>query len=276
MSINDYRDPIVTQWESSGGVKYSKPISNEPHVVTNGMFALVGIPDEQARVQISGLVEIGFKDMITEATQFKVDYTNGYVFVHSSKEGLTINVSYFSRGVNMYPASRVWSEININGDVTETLKDVIDTGKTLNDSITQAETIRKGNESTRVDSENIRRSSELDREATEQSRVISENSRVTAEDTRKSNEVERVVNEIDRVQAENKRESDFTQAIDDFVAETERVEAIYPTRLTKVENDLVQHKLDYMPHKMKLDGKDYKYGLTQEDGFVKFIYEEVV
>lgn len=48
-------------------------------------------------------------------------------------------------------------------------------------------------------------------------------------------------------------------------------------------DDLAAHKADYtqhlnsnMPHKMKIDGIDYKYGLTQEDGFVKFIYEEVV
>lgn len=47
--------------------------------------------------------------------------------------------------------------------------------------------------------------------------------------------------------------------------------------------DFDEHKLDYMehlnsniPHKMKIDGKDYKYGLSQENGFLKFVYEEVI
>ena len=175
MSINDYKDPIVSQWHMSNGRKYSKLISNESHIVVSGMFALVGLPDEQHRVVIDGMIEIGFKDKITEENQFKVDYTNGYIFTHHDKEGLSINItSYASRGVNMYPASRVWSEININGDVTETLKDVICTGKTLNDNMAQAENIRKDNETIRVDSENTRESSELERVLVEQTRAISE------------------------------------------------------------------------------------------------------
>ena len=171
MSINEYRDPIVSQWESSGGVKYSKPISNEPHVVTGGMFALVGLPDLQARVQIENMVEIGFKDKITEAIQFKVDYTNGYVFVHSDKEGLTLNVNYASRGVSMYPASRIWTKVNDSGDVMETMGDW---DNKFNISLE--------NEAGRVISENARVSKE-------NARISAETARDTSEDIRELNEV---------------------------------------------------------------------------------------
>lgn len=127
MDRNEYNDPIVSQWNSSGGVKYAKPTYNERHPVVSGMFALVGLPDEQARVQISGHVEINIRDAITQANQFKVDYTNGYVFFHSSKEGNSITVAqYASRGANLYPASRVYTKLNNFGEVIETLGDVIE------------------------------------------------------------------------------------------------------------------------------------------------------
>lgn len=57
----------------------------------------------------------------------------------------------------------------------------------------------------------------------------------------------------------------------------------YQAAIQNVADDLTQHKLDFiehlnsnLPHKMKVDGKDYKYGLSQENGFVKFMYEEVI
>lgn len=98
--------------------------------------------------------------------------------------------------------------------------------------------------------------------------ISTESTRVTAEDERKTAETNRKNAENARVAAEQQRATTF---------------AGYETRVSTVEDDLIAHKEDYtqhlnsnMPHKMKIDGIDYKYGLTQEDGFVKFIYEEVV
>lgn len=61
------------------------------------------------------------------------------------------------------------------------------------------------------------------------------------------------------------------------------MDVINYSKIKKVESDLLAHKEDYtqhlnsnMPHKMKIDGIDYKYGLSQENGFVKFVYEEVI
>lgn len=125
MSFNDYKDPIVSQWHMSGGDKYSKTINNESHNVISSMFALVGLPDISSRVIINGYVEIDINSKITEPNQFKVDYTNGYVFVHPSKEGQSINVNrYASRGVNYYPASRVYTEIDKFGEIKGTVEDI--------------------------------------------------------------------------------------------------------------------------------------------------------
>lgn len=141
MNINDYKDPIVSQWN-----KYARIVENEPHVVTSGMFALTGLPDIQQRVVINGYVEIGDKDKIESSDEFKIDYTNGYVFMHSSKEGETINVAkYASRGVNYYPASRVYTGVNSFGEVTETLDDFLDKVDQVYDAATNLdESIAKG------------------------------------------------------------------------------------------------------------------------------------
>ena len=47
-------------------------------------------------------------------------------------------------------------------------------------------------------------------------------------------------------------------------------------RLNQDKLDYIEHLNSNMPHKMKVDGRDYKYGFSQENGFVKFVYEEVI
>lgn len=146
MSFNDYKDPIISQWHMSDGHKYSKVINNESHTVVDGMFALIGLPDISERVVINGYVEIDLRIEITATNQFKVDYANGYVFVHSGREGQSINVSrYASRGVSYYPASRIWTKKDNFGNVSETASEMFDkvdyiNGVTnrLDDTITDA------------------------------------------------------------------------------------------------------------------------------------------
>lgn len=143
MSIKDYKDPIVSQWHMSGDTKYSKLIHNEPHTVTGNMFALVGLPDVQERVTIDGMVEINFRDKIAKENQFKVDYTNGHVFVHKNKEGQSINVvKYASRGVSLYPASRVWTKLSADGRVIETMDGAFDVLDSQSAKISALENVR--------------------------------------------------------------------------------------------------------------------------------------
>lgn len=80
-------------------------------------------------------------------------------------------------------------------------------------------------------------------------------------------------------EAENARQTDYTQKINDFVAETERVEALYPERLTKVEDEYMQHLNSTMPHifyDLK-NNKKYRYGRRlSENGVPQIISEEVI
>lgn len=80
----------------------------------------------------------------------------------------------------------------------------------------------------------------------EDARVVAEDNRKDAELVRIDNEIDRVIAEENRVVAEGLRDSEFVEKINDFVAETERVENEYSVRLTDVETDFVQHKLDYV------------------------------
>lgn len=300
MSINEYRDPIVSQWESSGGVKYSKPISNEPHVVTGGMFALVGLPDLQARVQIENMVEIGFKDKITEAIQFKIDYTNGYVFVHSDKEGLTLNVNYASRGVSMYPASRIWTKVNDSGDVMETMGDwdnkfnislENEAGRVISENARvskenarisaetargTSEDIREFNEVARVNAETTRINSEQIRIVDESTRKMNENTRVTNEDLRKSSEVSRIATESARVSAHSIRKQQVETAITDANAKIVDVESRFQTLTTEQQQDaeVVDARKGKTSLKAKIDEMDSTVASHKADKMPHLIKDE--
>lgn len=120
----------------------------------------------------------------------------------------------------------------------------------------------------------------------EDARVVAEDNRKDAELVRIDNEIDRVIAEEDRVVAEGLRDSEFVEKINDFVAETERVENEYSVRLTDVETDLAEHKLDYaehldntMPHQITnlKTGKIYRYGRQVSiDDIPQVISEEVI
>lgn len=94
--------------------------------------------------------------------------------------------------------------------------------------------------------------------------IATESARVTSEQTRKTDESNRVQAENARVLAEQQRATTF---------------AGYENRVSTVETDLTQHKLDYMPHRFQdlKTGKKYKYGFQiSAEGNPQTIYEEVL
>lgn len=78
--------------------------------VVNQRVSLLEIPDEMYRVRISGMIEINYerfiKNTITE-NEFYVDYSNGFVYFHVSKEATTQSIAYKGRGLILYPTSRI-------------------------------------------------------------------------------------------------------------------------------------------------------------------------
>lgn len=130
MSIINYNNPIITDWNvDEFGKKVSVEILNETHQVVQNKIVLNQLPDEQARVFINEtFVEINIKDNITQVNQFKVDYSkSGVVYLHETLDGQFITIQrYKGRGVTMYPSSRVWVKLDINGNVIQTMDGAFD------------------------------------------------------------------------------------------------------------------------------------------------------
>lgn len=167
-------DPLIMTWYvDGGGNKISIIRENLTHVVTNGRFLLDYIPDEFYKITVnspSSMVEIDLDASISASTEYKVDYTIGMVYVDSSLEGSTFDVTYYSRGVISYPASRIYTE-ELNGTVTETLQEKIDYLLTVGGDYDSAETTRVSNENTRISNEDTRMSNENTRIANENTRI---------------------------------------------------------------------------------------------------------
>jgi hypothetical protein len=131
MAFTNYSDPLYIDWhiDSDTGQKISIARTGESNVVTNSRFILSYVPDELTRVTLTygstPMTEIKSAATISSITEFKVDYTSGWVYVYSSLEGATIVANYYSRGIIFYPASRIWYIKNNDGTIYQTLQDSI-------------------------------------------------------------------------------------------------------------------------------------------------------
>ena len=195
MSFNNLADPILIVWHTDGaGNKITIPRNNEDYVVVNHRILLDYIPDKFQGITFStpaSMVEIPLRNAITVATEYKVDYTNGLIYLHEDLEATTVTVSYSSRGIISYPASRVYT-VASGLTVTETLQQRIDYLLTVGGNYDSAESSRVSAENIRVNSENTRLSNESTRINSEDIRISQEDTRISQEDTRQSNESNRI------------------------------------------------------------------------------------
>jgi len=129
--FNTFRDPVYWDWyRDAKGNKTSVLRTNESHVVVNNYIVLMEIPDEYYKVQIEGMSEIPWDKSITNPNQFKVFYTIGWIEFHPSMEGKNVLIKqYYSKGICYIPASRIYTEFDNNGNVTETLQKYVDSLK---------------------------------------------------------------------------------------------------------------------------------------------------
>lgn len=201
---------LYTAWNvDDKSNKISIEIQNEQKQVVNGQILLNQIPDKFKRVVISGMNEIDKRLKFTETNQFKVDYDLALVYFHPSKEGNTINLNYWGRGLIYIDSSRVVT--NFDGEkITETLKDMVDGINSLEETVNTNEQARVTAESTRTASENLRISKEEKRVSDEDIRIANETQRIIDENTRKTNETARVNAEAIRQTAETTRQSQET------------------------------------------------------------------
>lgn len=138
MQYKNYTDPIINNFRrDEQGVKQSKRIDSESHKIVNGKVALSELPDEEQVLSIEGYKEIKIEDAKLEDKQFRVDYTNGFIYFSPSQDGATVDVAYFGLGVTYFPASRVWLEVDGENNVKKTLGDLqgdIEEAKKLSES----------------------------------------------------------------------------------------------------------------------------------------------
>lgn len=230
-------------YELSPIAKYRAGTPTDPYIKINGQQKVINqriqlpeIPVDKMKVLITGYVEADARQgNFLSSNRYKVDYNEGIVHFAPEAEGQTITYEFYGKGTHYIASSRVWIEHN-NGEVTKTLKDIVDTGETAlenieklnkvideaetvitegnlvieridqtNQTVTQAESLRVTAEDARVAQENVRETNEEDRQATELLRDTAEEERKQAETIRKQAETTREANEDTRIANENIR-----------------------------------------------------------------------
>ena len=182
----DYRSPLIPIWNESVEERLA-----ELHTVIQNQIVLDQFPNKFNRVLIDTMVEIEQHETITLATQFKVNYSTGIITVDSSLEGTAITVTrYYGRGVWAIPASRIYTELSGEGDITEYLTDLITNVNSDNDDAVAAEALRVIAEDSRVSVEAARVVAEDAREVAEALRVTNTATAISdLEDATDSNQV---------------------------------------------------------------------------------------
>lgn len=125
----EFHNPIHIVWRKGTP---SDPFIDRLDIarVVNQRVFLLEIPDQMFRVRITGMFEINYEAFIKknlDKNEFYVDYTNGFVYFHASREAETISIVYKGRGLILYPSTRI---VHYDGtDSTETLHEIIETSK---------------------------------------------------------------------------------------------------------------------------------------------------
>lgn len=127
MQSNFNVNPIVNElYTDSEGNRFSKSIDNEEQTVNGNKIILSGLPDKGFRMKITNgsntMVEIPLREQIVDENQFKVDYSNGSIYFDNSLDGTSVLISYHSRGLAYFPASRIYVELDEWGKVKKTLE----------------------------------------------------------------------------------------------------------------------------------------------------------
>lgn len=142
--FHDFESPIHVIWR--------KGTADDPYIdrvdvtkVVNQRLVLLEVPDSINRVKIPNMKEINYDSYLKhslDTNEFYVDYTNGFVYTHSSVEGKTLTCVYKGRGLLLYPSQRV-----VHWDGTggyESLESIIDdTRKQVEELISHTEDFDK-------------------------------------------------------------------------------------------------------------------------------------
>jgi hypothetical protein len=139
MSFETFQDPIAYRMRKGSVEDPYVPIS-QTDKVRNGTILLREIPDKFNGITITdGNINLATKDSgLPDENTVVVDWTNGILTFDSSYEGQTFTVDFMGRGNVYLPASKVYTNVDENDNVTETLQTLIDDTEYARDSANEA------------------------------------------------------------------------------------------------------------------------------------------
>jgi len=127
----DYAKSMVTQYfkDPTTGVPITK-LTKETQTVNSlkNIIQLIGEPDRLVGITFideSDMVEIENYSDLTTANQYYVDYPNSIIYFHSSQQAKEFQIEYGSKGLTLIGYGRVFSKLDANGNVLETLQDIL-------------------------------------------------------------------------------------------------------------------------------------------------------
>lgn len=126
----EYNNPLAIIYRSGTSDDPFIPKSDSMPVINN-LITLLEVPSQAHGVQITGFTEIT-EDKYKQTyyigeNEFLVNYSIGNIQFNPVHDGKTITCNYMSRGLIMYPASRIYTLAKENPDIVVTLQDYIDT-----------------------------------------------------------------------------------------------------------------------------------------------------
>lgn len=86
------------------------------------------LPDEFHGIYIDGYTEVYDIEKVS-INNYKVDYANGVIYFHPNNIGKILNVNYYGIGHTLLSASRIYTKYDKNGNVLETLEELLDKAK---------------------------------------------------------------------------------------------------------------------------------------------------
>lgn len=145
-SLRSYTTIIHKHTDAEGNI-VAEQIDNEMKQIVDRVVLLEQIPHRAmgtevmlekknlftGKVEYVKLIEIDMREDITKSNQFKIDYNTGKLYVHYDLEGLNLKISYWGTGSVLLHASRVYTQLDANGDVIITLEELIENIKNLTD-----------------------------------------------------------------------------------------------------------------------------------------------
>lgn len=145
-SLRSYTTIIHKHTDAEGNI-VAEQIDNEMKQVVDRVVLLEQIPHRAmgtevmlekknlftGKVEYIKLIEVDMREDITKSNQFKIDYNTGKLYVHYDLEGLNLKINYWGTGSVLLHASRVYTQLDANGDVVITLEELIESIKNMTD-----------------------------------------------------------------------------------------------------------------------------------------------